>query len=269
MKKLVMTAAVVACAGIVSAQVYSANIVGYSKVTKPANGDLNMVGVSFISTSQKLNELFPPAQFEGDLFNANASDQVIAWNAGSQSYSTYVYYDASGTYGSSYAYLDGWQEASQFGTANYANPTLPAGSAFWFKGSGSTASTLMTLGEVKTDATVTNTVVVGLQQLSNPYATANTLGTMFGTLPSGDLFNANASDQIIVWDTSTQAYATYVYYDASGTYGSSYAYLDGWQEASQFGTANYANDTVIPVGQGFWYKATSGFEWVINRNFTP
>ena len=46
MKKLVMTAAVVACAGIVSAQVYSANIVGYSKDVASGAG-FHISGVPF------------------------------------------------------------------------------------------------------------------------------------------------------------------------------------------------------------------------------
>ena len=168
MKKLIMLAAVVASASIVSAQVYSDNIVGYVKVAKPANGDLNMVGVSFLSTSQTLNQLFPMGQFEGDLFNAGASDQVILWNNGTASYDTYVYYDVSGTYGPAYATYDGWQEIGQFGSANYANPVLPAGSAFWFKGSGGTAGDLLALGQVKQEETDSQTIAVGLQQIGVP-----------------------------------------------------------------------------------------------------
>jgi hypothetical protein len=268
MKKLVMTVAVLACAAsVVSAAVTSANIVGYDKVTKTANGDLNMVGVSFVSTAQTLNSLFPPAQFEGDLYSAANSDQVIVWNAGSQGYNTYVYYDVSGTYGPEYTSYDGWQELAQFGSLNYANPTLPVGSAFWFKGSASTPSTIMVAGEVKTDASVTNTIVSGLQQVANPYATATTIGALFGNQASGDLFDANASDQIILWNDATQSYTTYVYYDVSGTYGPDYASYDGWQEYAQFGSGNYADDTVIPLGQGVWYKAVSGFDWVANKNF--
>jgi hypothetical protein len=270
MKKLVMTAAVLALAVSFASAVTSSNIVGYAKVVKPANGNLNMVGVSFVSqTTQTLNELFPADQFEGDLFDPNLSDQLIAWNSGTQAYATYVYYDVSGTYGPAYASYDGWQEIGQFGSANYANPTLPAGSAFWFKGSGGSPSTFMAQGEVKTEASVVSPIVVGLQQVANPYATANTIGGLFGNQASGDLFNASASDQIIMWNADTQSYTTYVYYDVSGTYGPGYASYDGWQEYGQFGSAIYADNTVVPVGQGFWYKAVSGFSWTANRNFTP
>jgi hypothetical protein len=265
-----MTAAVLALAVSFASAVTSSNIVGYAKVVKPANGNLNMVGVSFVSqTTQTLNELFPADQFEGDLFDPNLSDQLIAWNSGTQAYATYVYYDVSGTYGPAYASYDGWQEIGQFGSANYANPTLPAGSAFWFKGSGASPSTFVAMGEVKMEAAATNQVVAGLQQLANPFATDNTLGALFGTAPSGDLFSAGNSDQIIVWDAGTQSYATYAYYDVSGTYGPAYESYDGWQEYGQFGSATYADDTVIPIGQGVWYKATAGFSWVANRNFTP
>ena len=149
MKKLMVSAAVLACVSIVPAQVVSDNIVGYTVVTKPANGDLNMVGVSFVSTGQTLNELLPVNQFEGDLFSAANSDTINIWDAGTQSYATYVFYDVSGTYGPAYATYDGWQEFGQFGSANYANPVLPAGSAFWFSGSGESAGDLLVLGEVK------------------------------------------------------------------------------------------------------------------------
>ena len=136
MKKLVMTAAVLACAAsIVSAQtVTSANIVGYNKVTKTANGDLNMVGVSFLSENQTLNELFSADQFSGDLFVAGNSDQVIIWNAGTQAYATYVYYDVSSVYGPTYESYDGWQALADFGSAVYADDTvIPLGQGFWYK----------------------------------------------------------------------------------------------------------------------------------------
>jgi hypothetical protein len=106
-----------------------------------------------------------------------------------------------------------------------------------------------------------------LQQLANPFASDNTIGGLFAGQASGDYNNPNASDQVIVWNPSTQAYTVYVYLDASGTYGPSYASYDGWQEYSQFQSANYADDTNIPLGQGFWYKAVSGFDWAVSNNY--
>ena len=56
MKKLIMTAAVVACAAIVSAQVVSDNIVGYAKFTA-SEGAFTMAAINFEPSSPFVSDL--------------------------------------------------------------------------------------------------------------------------------------------------------------------------------------------------------------------
>jgi hypothetical protein len=120
-------------------------------------------------------------------------------------------------------------------------------------------------GEVKTQETATKSIVAGLQHLANPFSSDMTLGE-FGFTAKGSYVGAALADQISVWNPSTQGYTTYAYFSYLPDY-PEYASYDGWQEYDKFGLAEYADDVVVPVGSGFWYRAVSNFTWSVSNNY--
>jgi hypothetical protein len=253
MKKLVMTAAVLACAtSIVSAQtVTSANVVGYYKSLKPA-GDLQLLGVSFGTTASTLDDLLGQSQFTGDPETGNA-DSVITWNAGTQTYKTYALYDGN-------AWGDPtveWRDADDFYTP-MASPVLPVGSAAWLTSPAAPGDVdLIASGEVPLAASVTNSIVAGLQMLAYPFSADFALDNsgFAASGATGDPETGNC-DLIIAWDVATQTYNTYGLYDGN---------LWGdptveWRNADDFYTP--AQSVVLDLGRGFWYQAKSAFTWV-------
>lgn len=248
MKKLVMTVAALACvASMVSAQtVTSANIVGYNAATKYADGDLQLLGIS-IGDNSTLSELISDATFTGSYLLSDA-DQVIAFDSATQQYTTYAFYDDTVT--------AEWRLGSDFFGAG-VDPVLPAGSAVFVKGAPGVADVDMVVaGEVPLVQYTTNAIVADLQLISLPYSCDITLNVNEGT----DLADSGATgnyliadaDQIITWDEVAQGYVTYALYDDTVT--------REWRLGSDFFTAGQT--PTINLGQGFWYKAQSGFTWI-------
>jgi hypothetical protein len=110
MKKLVMTVAVVACAGIVSAQVYSANIVGYAKKDLGA-GAFKIVSPQFQGTGTGTTL---DAAFSG----VTSGSAVYVYNG--TAYDIYTYY------GATYGWLDSLYGAS-------GSVEIPVGDGCWLK----------------------------------------------------------------------------------------------------------------------------------------
>ena len=265
MKKLIMTAAVVACAAVVTAQtVTSANIVGYSKVAKPGSADLNILGVTFVSQNNLLSELCPVDQFNGALDVPGNADQLIIYTPGS-GYATYAKYDASSYPG--YEDQVGWQAAGTFGFGQpFVDPVVPAGSSLWIK-SAPTASAVDVIlsGEVVSDEIVTNSIVAGLQMISNPFSEAVKLDDLnLYEGATGALDVPGNADQIIVFDSGTQAYTTYAFYDVR-SYG--YPENSGWKSAGAFGFADPITTYEVAPGEGFWCSAKAGFTWVESNKY--
>jgi hypothetical protein len=253
MKKLVMTAAVLTCAAsIVSAQtVTSANVVGYYKSLKPA-GDLQLLGVSFGTTASTLDDLLGQSQFTGDPEFQNA-DQVITWNAGTQTYKIYGLYDGN-------AWGDPtveWRDVEDFYTSA-ASPVLPVGSAAWLSSPTAPSDVdLIASGEVPLADSVTNSIVAGLNMLAYPFSADFALDNsgFAASGATGDPEFQNA-DQIIAWDVATQTYKIYGLYDGN-------AWGDPtveWRDVEDFYTA--AQNVTLDLGRGFWYQAASAFTWV-------
>lgn len=128
MKKLVMTAAVLACAAsVVTAQtVTSANMVGYAKVTA-VGGQLTLVALNFETGGLTVNELF------GSLPTGSV---INLWDKGANAYVT-----------------------SNKGRAGFSpNPVVTLGSALWVKAAGTATNQIILSGEVLLSET--NTVAV-------------------------------------------------------------------------------------------------------------
>jgi hypothetical protein len=188
MKKLMMTAAVVACAGIVSAQVFSDNIVGYSQQTLPAGG-LLIVSSQFGDTT--LGEAFT---------DVAANSKAYIWNG--SGYIIVTFFAGYGWFDSGFASLD-------------ATP-LPAGSALWIEDAGA-GSTPIALGEVPGAATIDVSLINGLTMIANPYPVAITLGD----LPTAGLAGG---EKAYVWNGS--GYIIGTYFAGYGWFDSGFASLD-------------------------------------------
>ena len=274
MKKLVITAAVLACvASIVSAQtVTSANIVGYSKVDKPGGAELNIMGITFLSGDSTLESVCPVAQFSGSYLSSAEADQIITYTPAAGAtpgfYTTYAFYDASGI---GYPEKSGWKTLANFGFNDLVeNPVVPAGSGLWIKSGSLTSSTNVILsGEVVADAAVTNSIVTGLQLVSNPFSDTVKLTSMSLTNnATGSYTTSSEADQVIVYTPAVGAtpgfYTTYAFYDASGI---GYPEKSGWKTLANFGFNELFTDVELQTGQGFWYNAQADFEWVETNRY--
>ena len=227
----------------------SAEVWGFVRMDKPGSAKLGVVGIPFATDSQTLNSLMDPAQFAGQKLLPGAADQIMIWDAGSDSYVNLALYQ-SGT-------NKGWKSTSGFGpTAAYVNPVLPPGSAVWFRGSTNGGGKLTIAGEVVMDGVVTNPMVAGLQLVANPFSDAVALNDLdIHKNATGQKLLPGAADQIMIWDAGTQGYQNLALYQ-SGT-------NKGWKSTSGFGpTAAYVNPSLAP-GQGFWFRVVnSAFDWV-------
>jgi hypothetical protein len=192
MKKLMMTAAVVACAGIVSAQVFSDNIVGYSQQTLPA-GQLLIVS----------------SQFTGDAGGTTLGAAFTDQAAGSK---VYIWTGSGYTIGTYFAGY-GWFDA---GFASLDATPLPAGTALWIEDAGA-GSTPLALGEVPGAATVDVALINGLTMIANPYPVA----TLVGDLPTAGLAGG---EKIYIWNGS--GYIIGTYFAGYGWFDSTFASLD-------------------------------------------
>ena len=149
MKKLAITAAVLACAtSIVSAQVTSANIVGYGKVDAVAG--LQLGSMQFNNgNANTLDSIF------GDLYPLGT--KILTYDGG-YTFSTYaISYPPP-----NYTPVEGW---------SVGIPSLEPGQGFWIQlpldAVGNYESIMS--GEVPLGDAVTNSIVSGLNLLSYPY----------------------------------------------------------------------------------------------------
>ncbi len=246
----------------------SAQVWGYAKMTKPGNYKLVMVGVPFVTEDQTLNSLMNPLEFKGHHNNPGLADQVMVWNAGSQSYLNLALYDLR-PYGEEYASQTGWKAFAGFGpTSSYMNPILPAGSAVWIRGTTPQDTQVTMAGEVVMDVAITNPVVSGLQLVSNPFSERTSVFDMdIHVHATGHHNNPGLADQIMVWDAGSQSYLNLALYDLR-PYGEEYASLTGWKSFTGFGSKTPYINPILEPGRGFWLKAVNGsFEWAKTNQY--
>ena len=246
----------------------SAEMWGYTRLPKPGNAKLNVVGIPFVSSNQTLNSLMDPLQFSGHYNNAGLADQLMMWNPATTSYVNLALFDRR-SYGEQYAYLTGWKLADGFGpAAAYTNPVLPAGSAVWIRGSTLDTQQVVVAGAVVMAGAATNNLVPGLQLIANPFSEQVTLSNLTIHVNAQGHYNtAGLADQIMIWDSGAQTYVNLALYDRR-SYGEQYAYLTGWKLADGFGPAAAYTNPVLKPGEGFWFRAVNGaFEWVEPRDY--
>ena len=129
MKKLIMTAAVVACASIVSAQVVSDNIVGYVAEDTPAAGGFVILNVNVFGSADIQDVISNLGDLNASTVKANA-DKIYVWTG--TGYASYGLYAGTSDY-----WMDtgatGWNKASK---AAPSSADLDLGKGVWYESPG-------------------------------------------------------------------------------------------------------------------------------------
>ncbi len=224
------------------AQVTSVNAVGMVKVSVPAE-NLLFVSLAFNSDSSGLDDVI------GDqLTGSNSpltSDQVIVWNADSQTYESFWKVDGTGTSFDGKWYLDDGEP-----TPTPAAIQLEPGSGFWIQNKQEEAQDLVLSGEVP-DSQEIVPVQSGLNQVGFPYPVA--LGINDPEFGITQIANGTDSpltaDRLIIWDADNKTYTAVWLVDNTG-----FAAFDGfWHYDDGQPTPTRADITINP-GQGFWFQ---------------
>ena len=251
MNKSTMIAAIFAASTLAAsaADVYSSNIVGYSKLT--IHPGLNMIGAGFQvvggTGGQDIQNIFVDedgANIGGE--NSFNADNIITWDpteGAAGAYTYYYKYDSNGTYPE---YDNIWY----FANDNEITEPIDLSTGFWYNSLSTTSIVMTVAGEVPASNTVSVTIHPGLNMIAFPFTAGFAINTAVDWVVSGAYGGENSfnADNIITWDPTqgaAGAYTYYYYYDSNGTYPE---YDNIWY---------FANDNEItaplPVSQGFWY----------------
>ena len=257
MNKSTMIAAIFAASAFsaFAADVYSSNIVGYTKLTVDS-GTFNMIGVQFQNVgggSMKINDLFKePA--EGAFVGApvfTEADQLRVWDPETGGYVQYFFGDWAGVYGAEYDNLWYWESDD----ANPTEDTLAPGAAVWFLSKSAGTNVLMSVaGEVVSTNYVVTLKGATFNMVANPFPVPLSLSdvTVSGTV---DWINSGftgapvftEADQVRVWDPVTGGYKQYFY----GNWANAYpGYDNQWYWESDDSTPTTDS---IPVGGAAWF----------------
>lgn len=186
MKKLLMTVAVMGfAASIVSAQVYSQNIVGYSKTDIGAGG-IDIVALQFSGMDDGVTL--------ANSFDGLAENESVLYRFNGAGYDVYNFYGDNG-----------WYQ----GAVLADDVVINKGEAVWLQG-GSSAITAMQSGDVPSADSLTNSVAAGIDLTSNPYPVATRLGDLEGS--------ALVENDAILYVFNGAGYDVYNYYGVNGWY---------------------------------------------------
>ena len=251
-KTTAIVAGVLCIVSIASAQTVVSGTFGFAKVDKPA-GELNLLGNNFEDTT--LNEFAPADLYNGDIAAGN-SDTIYIWNA-SGGYQIYALYDERPYSGSKVE----WRDFNDFAGAA-VNPDIPSGSSLWLDAVGTATDTNIVISGTVVDVqSTTNTVSVGIQQLSYSFTMNIDLNeTLLANGATGDIAASNA-DKIYVWDSQQQEYVIYALYDERPYSGPTVE----WRYFNDF--TRSASNTTVNLGSGFWYEAINEFDWIETNKY--
>jgi hypothetical protein len=244
-KTLLLTAAALLAAGIVSSQaqspVYSQNIVGYASVPTLGSGaTYYMMTVPFaIGVSNGANEIWPLVNGQPSLPDYS---ELLFWNGSGYT----AYYSDSGS-------STLWDDASF--DQNVPAPEIPVGQGFFLIPSSNTTNVFA--GTVAVNVGTSNSVVLSgsgatyfLVGSPVPYAGAVTNGNN-STGGANLSINGGLPDysEILVWTGSGYT----AYYSDSGS-------------STLWDDANFDQNVALPtisVGQGFFLIPSSPFTWKV------
>ncbi len=255
MKKTALLAVALAtCLGYAparAADVVSANIVGYNKITLYPG--LNMIGGLFqavgTDSSYTLQDQFQNAKGTATAGTTDGeADTVMKYDGTTQSYDAALFYYADPDYPDpsfDYKWLDG----------NYAvtDEDVTDGRGGWYRNRALAPIELTMAGEVPTNSEYSVTINPGLNFVANPYPAPIKLNSAYFVVESPVFGTTDGeADTVMSYDGATQSYNDALFYYADADYPDpafDYKWLDG----------NYAvTQASIEPGQGFWYRHRGG-----------
>lgn len=219
MKKTVMTAAVLGfAASIVSAQVYSQNIVGYVKKTAPQNG-LAIQGVPFLGTnSVSVSELF------SDTLPLNS--KIYVYGAGGYSIEQYAEENSGPPF---FNISTNWSPDTT---------TIDGTAGFWIQLPAGADKENVYAGEVPVDD-MSISILPGLNLITYPFpASVEWTNTALSA-------NASLGDKVYVWDAEGQTYSIINQYSEENSGPPFFNISTNWTDTSMS----------IDMANGFWYES--------------
>ncbi|MBM4148605.1 MAG: hypothetical protein FJ224_06135 [Lentisphaerae bacterium] len=226
----------------------SVNVVGYAKIPQPPGLDLKSCIFYVMDGSNTLSGILGTNGVAGT--SETTADNVYLYIP-NEGYKTYFLLSHANP-----SLNRKWIDADSFELAT--NEVLP-GVGFWIRNRNSQTNHYIHLGEAELDATVTATVLPGLQMLAYPYsANANINGAL--SLTNGIAGAGETSADNIYIYTSGTGYKTYFLLSHANP-----SLNRKWIDADSFEVA----DVDVLAGQGFWYRsrASSSFQWVLKRPY--
>jgi len=223
--------------------VVSSNVVGYQKLSIPANGYALLANPFTVVGSD--GETFPiNDMFSDDVGKstegrtAAQGDRVQVWDSSGQTYSTYFMS----------SFVHAWAGTNP---RQAAADSFDSGAGYWYQNRGASAFELTVAGEVATNA-VTVTLVPGYTLVCNPFPADLPLNSeSIDWVGAGATAGRTAAqgDRIQVWDIDGQTYTTY--------------FLSSFVNAWAGSNPRQATTDAIPAGKAFWYQNRSNSEITI------
>jgi len=259
MKKIIMTAAVLACAAtVVQAQVSSANIVGYTKHSLTGgSGELYIMSSEWeTATVEEILGLgYAGATSTGNR-DISKSTQVFYFDNVTGYIPLYLYDQGNAGTNTEWRFKNDVEvRASDMivsnGAAFFLQPYV--GEDFVFS------------GNVNTQASVTNSIAVGDQLLSYPYSTGVDNIANLTLLQSGTPTTEKRGD-------IKPGLADRLYLFRNGGYEGYFLFDDGfevaWRSMDDVWSVVSVEDLPgIAHGEGFFYQAVNAFDWIENTPY--
>ena len=217
----------------------SSNVVGYQKLSIPANG-YALLANPFVQVGTGSSE--EPAgyaindMFADDAANSTAGraqtqgDQMQTWDSATQGYTTYFYS----------SWVNKW--ALNSAPRSATTDAFDAGDGYWYLNRGDSEYSLTVSGEVSVQE-VEVTLAPGYTLVCNPFPAdlpLNGDSVVFASEGATAGRAQTQGDQIQIWDIASQGYTTYFYS----------SWVNKWALNS---APRVATTDSIPAGQGFWY----------------
>ena len=263
MKKLMTALAVCAVAGFALAQtVTSANVVGYNTVT--LNKGFNMLACNFDQVGAVTNtlDMVIPGTTPGLVAGKNngVADNIMLFDPTTQQYATYfLWYTTKTTSGYS---ANNYKWVQSYNTL--AGVALTSGQPFWYNSLSTTNISIPATFAGQVPTTNKNiTIRIGYNMIAGNYAAnwdPNSLGTNFWATSGATAGKNNGvADNIMLFDPTTQQYATYfLWYTTKTTSGYS---ANNYKWVSSYNTVAPSN--FVKLGQGVWYNSLGASPFVI------
>lgn len=234
MKKMMTAFAACMIAGLVSAQIESANIVGYQTVSLNQNQFTHVCPTFTDIGGAKqivLNDL------TGDMAEL---DSIQFMDPGFATQNEYFYLMAGSLAPEGSA--SGWYDTSTDPFTPAGNAVIPAGVSVLYSSQG--ASQLTFAGEVNAESVVISSEVGGFKSVGNPFPTDTTLGAISFT-------GVSEMCSVQIMDAGAATAAEYFWLESGSLAPEGSA--SGWYDTST-DPFSAAGSTVIAAGQGFLFN---------------